>query len=262
MGKRGLCQWPSGCSKQARLGVAASEYCATHARRAQDDADRSSDGGHDERPQARPPAAADLLAARPGGAVLGPDGLDTFTDQCVTTLRLEGMTLQCPHCGSWNFPAEAIGQPPRVMLCCHGGKASHLPYLPDAAEPLRSLLLGEDRQSRQFRSCIRRYNTAMSFVSFGACVETLAGTTGNPAPPVCIVHGAVYHHSYALQADTPAQAKHAQLYLFDTAEATNLRAERDRALQPQVLADTVGMLETLGNPYIPAYRRMGELTQD
>ena len=262
MRKRFLCQWPPGCRKQARQTLGDGQYCQAHYRLAQGEAEPGSDGSNAEPEPPRPAAQPAPRASRHGAALLGPDGLDGFPDQEVPTLQLEGMTLQCPHCGSYNFPAEAIGQPPRVTMCCHGGKASHLPYLPDAPEPLRSLLLGLDRQSRQFRACIRRYNSALSFVSFGACLETLAGTAGNAAPPVCIVHGAVYHHSYALQADSPDQAKHAQLYLFDSAEATNLRAERDHALQPAVLSDVVRMLESVGNPYIPAYRRMGELTQD
>ena len=112
-----LCQWPSGCGKHARTDLLSdSMYCLKHARLAQRDADPGGDSGQDEPEQAGPLAPPAMRAHRRGDAVLGPDGLATFTDHSVTTLRLEGMTLQCPHCGSWNFPERPLVT--RRASCC------------------------------------------------------------------------------------------------------------------------------------------------
>ncbi|CAE7630556.1 unnamed protein product, partial [Symbiodinium sp. CCMP2592] len=92
----------------------------------------------------------------------------------------------------------------------------------------------------------------------GANVEIITGAPARPAPPVCLVHGAVYHHSYCLQAEQPHEAKYAQLYLFDAEEAHRLRASRNYTLDAQLLRDLAAMLEEEANPYIAAYRRINE----
>ena len=217
------------------------------------------DSPHDSGPGA-PKRRRELAPIAPGyraACIALPD----YNDAQVETFTLDGMTLQCPRCGSWNFPAETVGRPPRVTLCCKGGKTSHIPALPDAPEPLRSLLLSSTRTAREFRANIRRYNAALSFVSFGASVEVLAGRTGNAGPPVCIIHGAVYHHSHALRADSPADAKYAQLYLYDPAQAAQLREACNPGLNPEILEQLANMLTSVNNPYAQAYRQMGEVTR-
>ena len=77
-----------------------------------------------------------------------------------------------------------------------------------------------------------------------------------------MVHGALYHYSHPLFAQEDAAAKHAKLYLFDSAQPPRVRADRDEFLDATLLAELVEMLEAFANPYIRAYRRMGELAQD
>ena len=249
MRRRRECCWPDGCNKFARIALGDGRYCLRH--------HRLSEGHVDQAPPPAPAEAAPRRRRAPEArpAMLACVDLDHWDDAMTTTLHLGAMDARCELCGSWNFLAE------RQSICCHNGKCAHLPSFPDAPGLIQQLLLGRDRRSRRFRVCLRRYNAALSFVSFGAKVQTLAGKPGNPAPPVCVVHGAVYHHSHPLFAQEDAVAKHAQLYLFDAAEATRIRTDRDGILDATLLAELVDMLETLDNPYIQAYRRMGELAQ-
>ena len=254
---RPRCLWPD-CIRRSSEGG----YCAKHA---------SMDRG------AGPPSSAVPRAPRPVPVPkrqnhLGNDNpicvtanvdIDTYSDNMVETLALEGITLKCCFCGSWNFPAEQVlsGNKKRVTLCYKGGKLQDLPALPDTPEPLRTWLRGNDATSKHFRQHVRRYNAALSFVSFGASVEIKSSTPGTQAPPVAVIHGAVYHHSHPLRADDPANARFAQLYLYDAAEASQLRSTKDRVLRVDLLSQLAEMFHAIGNPYVEAYKRMGELTQ-
>ena len=256
------CQWP-GCLRVLR-GSQEPGLCRQHATLSQAAVQRPiSDNGVAPSGEPRDPLPLHPLE-RSGPRKIGNIPIEEYNDSMVDTLILEGMVLQCPLCGSWNFLAESVqfGRSRRVTLCCKGGKLSHLPPVPDAPEPLRSWLLGTSAVSRTFRQNIRRYNAAMSFVSFGAQLEIKTGAPSGNAPPVCIVHGAVYHHSHPLRPDEPADAQFAQLYLFDTAEAASLRSARDTVLDRDLLFQLASMLDTVQNPYVNAYRRMGELTQE
>ena len=188
--------------------------------------------------------------------------LDKYTDSLMTTLKLDGMTTRCDFCLAWNFADEKVQSAGgrRVTLCCKAGKICHLPTLPDAPEPLRSLLLDSTSLAKHFRQNIRRYNAAMSFVSFGARLEVKIGGPHTRSPPVCIVHGAVYHHSHPLRPHDDSEAQFAQLYLYDAQEATQARSRRDTVLRPDVLDALHTMLQDASNPYLSAYQRMGELT--
>ena len=163
--------------------------------------------------------------------------LDKYTDSLMTTLKLDGMTTRCDFCLAWNFADEKVHSAGgrRVTLCCKAGKICHLPTPPDAPEPLRSLLLDSTRLARHFRQNIRRYNAAMSFVSFGARLEIKTGGPLTRSPPVCIVHGAVYHHSHPLRPQDDSEAQFAQLYLYDAQEAMQARCPRDTALRADIL---------------------------
>ena len=255
---RPLCDWPS-CDRHRLVGP----YCKRHARMHDSSCEPAPSPSVGSGGAARSQLKRALPQVHEPEARGGKATLDDFEDALVETFVLEGMTLQCPSCGAWNFPGERVrsGRSLRVTLCCKGGKLSHLPPLPDAPEPLRSWLRGSTTMSRNFRLHIRRYNSAMSFVSFGANLEVRTGGPANSAPPVCIIHGAVYHHSHPLHPATTEDAKLAQLYLYDPAEATALRVAKDQALNVDLLTQLASMLDAVDNPYVSAYRRMGELTK-
>ena len=114
---------------------------------------------------------------------------------------------------------------------------------------------GHDRRSRSFRDHIRTYNSALSFVSFGAQLKKF-DTKG---PPVCVLHGALYHYSYELEAPAEENAKFAQLYMYDHAEATSRRMDFWDNMDASVLQDLTRMLEEC-NPLIGNYRQMRDVS--
>ena len=244
---RPKCPWP-GCHRRTRNR--GQPLCAQHQQ------ERPQRDNARQRAQKR--AAADV--AESPFVVHVP--LDKYTDSLMTTLKLDGMTTRCDFCLAWNFADEKVQSAGgrRVTLCCKAGKICHLPTPPDAPGPLRSLLLDSTPLARHFRQNIRRYNAAMSFVSFGARLEIKTGGPLTRSPPVCIVHGAVYHHSHPLRPQDDSEAQFAQLYLYDAQEATQARCRRDTALRADILDELHTMLQDASNPYLSAYQRMGELT--
>ena len=201
-------------------------------------------------------------ADRPATAQCKSMALEDYLDSDIPTLAFGSMTLRCSHCEALHFPAERNKTAGTLSLCCKNGKLAHLPPVPDAPEPLRTYLVSAAPEARAFRKQIRRYNAAMSFVSFGANLEVKTGTTGNNAPPVCIVHGAVYHHSYSLRDHAGNTPRYAQFYLYDSREATQLRQRSHVELDMEILAQLGNLLDMVANPYAQAYRRMGELTNN
>ena len=153
------CYWPDGCDKLARVALGDGRYCLRHHRLNEGQADRAAD------PAPAIPRQRRLPGARP--AMLACLDLDHWDDAATATLHLGAMDVRCELCGSWNFVAD------RPSICCHNAKCSHLPSFPDAPNLMQRLLLGRDRRSRRFRMCLRRYNAALSFVSFGAKIQTL-----------------------------------------------------------------------------------------
>ena len=187
---RPRCQWP-GCLRPVARGIANQTHCSAHFQLLHDARDGNEPDIEEPQPIApkkrgRPPAPKPVPAPAPPCPSAD---LDLFADDMVSEYVLDGMVDRCEFCGALNFPAESVGTGAarRVTLCCKGGKLSHLPPIPDAPEPLRSWLLAPDARGRAFRNNIRRYNAALSFVSFGANVEVRGGHAQPhaPLPPKC-----------------------------------------------------------------------------
>lgn len=279
-----MCQWPEGCNKHARSRGFCQQHAAQHSRmpslallrpkkKSRPAPDLQQDAPNPVQCQAAAASSSSVPHAVPRSAAAAASNpqnpavivtahcLDTFTDAAMLTLTFGSLNKRCQYCDALFFPAER-GSRGQFSLCCKNGKVAHLPAVADAPEPLRSYLRGSDAASRNFRQVLQRYNSAMSFISFGVNLEVKRGSSGNQVPPVCIVHGAVYHHSYDLRAEAAELPKYAQFYLYDANEATALRAARHPGLEPHILSELANMLDLAGNPYVQAYRRMGELTNN
>ena len=152
------CTWP-GCHRRTR--DRGQPLCAQH---------------EQERPQ-RDTARQRAQKRSAAGVAVNPFvanvPLDKYTDSLMTTLKLDGMTTRCDFCLAWNFADEKVQSAGgrRVTLCCKAGKICHLPTLPDAPEPLRSLLLDSTPLAKHFRQNIRRYNAAICPLSHLARVS-------------------------------------------------------------------------------------------
>jgi hypothetical protein len=83
---------------------------------------------------------------------------------------------------------------------------------------------------------------------------------GAGGPPVCILHGALYHYSHALEAPDDENPKFAQLYLYDQAEATQRRLDFWDKLDASVLEELTSMLEDC-SPFVATFRQMRDVAQ-
>ena len=90
------------------------------------------------------------------------------------------MTVPCPHCGSLSFYKERFN-------CCHNGKVNVGIY--PFPSQLETLFTQDTERGKNFRKNIRRYNTAFSFSSFSANLQSLPGR----GPRVFRMCGQIYH---------------------------------------------------------------------
>ena len=190
--------------------------------------------------------------------MLGLCDFDDFDETTVPAVSVGGLTEQCEKCGAHMFAAEAVRTPHKhFALCCLDGKMSWMPR-PGAPPPiLQDLLSGPS--TAPFRKNIRFYNSALGFTSFGAALAD-PNDFGSRGPPVVIVHGHVYHYAHTLFPGTAP--KYAQLYMYDTAEASVLRAANNPHLDPELLHLLAEALDEIDNPYVRGFRRIKEILEE
>ena len=118
----------------------------------------------------------------------------------------------CKHCSALHFKDE-VNRQGAYKNCCHFGKVK-LQKHHEYPEVLKGMFDNKD-----FKANIRSYNSALSFASLGAQVETI--TNG----PYCLkIHGQVYHTTYNVNnVDENKPRKYAQLYVIDTDQANDIR---------------------------------------
>ena len=91
--------------------------------------------------------------------------IDAFSDELCAENDVGEMAVRCEHCRSLNFALEQVGRPPHFQLCCRNGKLAHPELeLPMPPPVLAEYLQGGSIASRKFKSLIREYNAALSFV--------------------------------------------------------------------------------------------------
>jgi hypothetical protein len=190
--------------------------------------------------------------------------IDELQEDTVATINLGGLETQCTKCSAYMFAAEVVRTPkPHFMLCCSDGKMSWLPRVRSVPQLLHDLLTGSHPLSTHFRSLIRTYNSVLGFTSFGAKTCDPSELGASHGPPVCIVHGQVYHYAHTLFPDKKKEnAKYAQLYMFDSSEANAIRCRRNPQLDPDLLDELVAAMDALGNPYTHAYARIKSILED
>ena len=81
-------------------------------------------------------------------------------------VQIGAMSKECQYCHALKW----VGEAPR--MCCSNGKVN-LPLITNIPEPLKSLLLLENHDSKQFVNSIRKYNSAFQMTSFG-CTERVS----------------------------------------------------------------------------------------
>jgi hypothetical protein len=87
---------------------------------------------------------------------------------------------------------------PKFGTCCHHGKVI-LPLLTILPSPLRELFSRTDDRHQTFLDNIRKYNSALAFVSLG--VNRDMSIAAGRCPWVYKIHGELYHHHGSLLPD-------------------------------------------------------------
>ena len=165
---------------------------------------------------------------------------------------LGSMTIECSNCHALHFLSEklSLSGPPKFGVCCLQGQVS-LPPLPPFPTELRQLYT-DPRDQLEFKSNIRRYNSAFALTSLGVSVDH--HTIQGPGPSSFKIHGELHHLMGSLLPGEGRQPAYAQLYIYDPQEANTIRMDRNPNLNLQVMATLQDMLWN-HHPYIPLYKR-------
>ncbi|KAF8116963.1 hypothetical protein N665_0013s0022 [Sinapis alba] len=143
---------------------------------------------------------------------------------------------------------------PIFTLCCMQGQVK-LPLLKEPPEIITRLLTGDDPLSKHFQKNTRPYNMVFSFTSIGGnCVRAAQKSHG---PQMFQIHGENYHLVGSLKPNDGVNAKFGQLYIVDTEnEAENranaLRYKKD-ILKKEIIQSLIEVLNAV-NPYVKEFR--------
>ncbi|KAG2062573.1 hypothetical protein BDR04DRAFT_1170034 [Suillus decipiens] len=103
-------------------------------------------------------------------------------------------------------------------MCCLQGQVSLPPF------PAWPPELERAYADRTFVSKIRQYNSALAFTSVGVSIEDHA--LQRSGPNAFRIHGSLHHLMGSLLPPEGVQPSYAQLYIYDSEEATNIRTIR------------------------------------
>jgi Helitron helicase-like domain at N-terminus len=120
-----------------------------------------------------------------------------------------------------------------------------LPTLTAAPQPLHRLLHDQTQDAKTFRDHIRNYNSAFAFTSFGVTAIDHTVNAGQ-GPWVFKVNGEVFHTHGSLLPNEGQTPIYAQLYFYDSTQATNHRLAHaaNQNLDRAILQDMHDMLRT------------------
>ncbi len=170
------------------------------------------------------------------------------------------MTIMCGKCGTLHFLEEhaalSLCTNPQFTMCCAQGKMT-MPLLAPPPEPLMRLLTSNEVDVKDFRQCIRFYNSALTFTSVGANLDTSVAQHGNYTYRLC---GELYHRMGSLFPQPSDAPKFPQLYINDP------HAEVDGWMGNfgDLNRDTMQSLQTMlhaCNPYANIYQTAAEQFQ-
>ncbi|GBM49419.1 hypothetical protein AVEN_149694-1 [Araneus ventricosus] len=172
------------------------------------------------------------------------------------------MNIICQFCKSKNFVAE----PPsdgKFTSCCRKGKIK-LEKPSDAQGNdllypnfLLDLLTNPNNPDyKNFHYNIRSYNSAVSFASMGAKVVDFSGG----GPYVFKVHSQICHRTSHIQSMNGQAPQHAQLYVIDSTQATEIRVNHPAGEQCNVrILDQIDRFFRQHNRLSDTYRMLREI---
>jgi hypothetical protein len=170
------------------------------------------------------------------------------------------MVVNCENCGALHWLDERISvssrSNPTFGLCCNSGKVV-LPMLRDPPESLKVLIEGDDRQGKDFRENIWKYNRAFAFTSLQV-TEDHSVNDRHRGPPVFRIQGELHHRGGPLFPPADRPPTYAQLYFYDPQAALEHRCRQNSGLNPDTLRILQDILQT-HHQYTPIYHHAFEI---
>ncbi|XP_073493942.1 uncharacterized protein [Phyllobates terribilis] len=163
------------------------------------------------------------------------------------------MNVVCSKCDSLNFFEEKPSDN-QFTQCCQKGKV----MLPRChySDLFEQFMKGTHEHSRNFMENIRSINSSHAFASFGANIAPPPGFG-----PYCFkIHGQIYHRTGTLHPEIGQPPKFAQLYIFDTNEATEQRMnlKENEKCNVELMNLIAVHLQTI-SPFAAAYRMLKDV---
>ena len=126
-------------------------------------------------------------------------------------------------------------------------------------QELKDLLTRNSHAAKNFQNNIRKYNSAFSFVSFGANITPPRGV----GPPCFRINGQIYHRSGTLHPNENDAPVYNQLYIYDgqTANAHRLNRQENQEYREDVMQLIQNIMDE-ESPYIRAYRYMADIERE
>jgi hypothetical protein len=172
------------------------------------------------------------------------------------------MEVKCRWCGALHWMNEKLSHSttssPVFGLCCNSGKVV-LPFLRDPPRTLKALLERNDRQGKDFRENIWKYNRAFAFTSLQV-TEDHSVNERRRGPPVFRIQGELHHRGGPLFPAADRPPTYAQLYFYDTQAALEHRCLQNSGLNPDTLRTLQDMLLN-HHQYAPIYRHAYEILE-
>jgi hypothetical protein len=171
------------------------------------------------------------------------------------------MQVKCRWCGALHWMNEKLSDSlttnPIFGLCCNRGKVV-LPLLQHPPQTLKALLDDDDRQAKEFRENIWKYNRAFAFTSLQV-TEDHSVNDRRRGLPVFRIQGELHHRSGPLFPTTSDRSPvYAQLYFHDPQAALEHRRRQNSGLDPDTLSTLQNMLLN-HHQYVPIYRHAYEI---
>jgi hypothetical protein len=203
----------------------------------------------------RPVSAPTPIAKRPFNQNL------VFGEDIINHRHYLGPMVQCQYCKAKLWVQERVSSSsrlnPKFSVCCAQGRVIVPKIQPDPDGLILRLLTGSSRESLQFRTNIRKYNTCTSFASMGANVDP-AMANGKDGVYSFRIQGQVSHLLGSLLPDPDSTPGFSQLYIFDPQEqATRRNKFYNNQLDLNILLQLQELLEKY-NPFCKLYRSIRE----
>lgn len=172
------------------------------------------------------------------------------------------MNIKCPSCGASHWMNEKLSHSSRSNpifgLCCDSGKVV-LPILKDPPHVLKDLLEHGDRQAKDFRENIWKYNRAFAFTSLQVN-EDYSVNERHQGQPVFRIQGELYHRHGPLLPAENRPPTYAQLYFYDSQAALEHRRQQNSGLNTDTLRTLQDMVLSF-HQYAHIYRHAHEILE-